>query len=301
MRAIVAGMSLVELMVAVGIVGLLGAIGMPRYKNFLVQSRRGEAYTNLAHIETLQQTYKAEHADFYRGAADTKGIGYKDGMGNQGDCDDPDTGYIGIANRLGFRPNNCTELRYLYTFGGDTAKASAASDAPERHIYPDCSDYGCNDCGYDYGDALTMPVSTGDISVCRNISKYCPGGGGGCVSQPPPCVCTASTSPSPPNYQPSASTKCQGVSFEQRATVTETWSSTCASYPCPSATTRTLRRAAIGTDTSSIYTNCTEDSKTYGSWALSDATINLNNMYDCQTTTEKRTVTTTYQPPPPQC
>ena len=194
MRLSIAGFSLVELMVAVGIVGVLVTLALPRYHQFMVQARRGEAKSNLSHLASLQQMYKIEHYDYYRGPAmrGTQGIGYKDGKGNDGLCNDPliDVDQ-GLGNYLGFRPGGttagCRQLRYFYQFnaGGD-AVASAASDADPKHIYPDCNGYGCSECGYEFGDALTLPMG-GKIKVCRNITKYCPDGGCG---TPPPCPAT---------------------------------------------------------------------------------------------------------------
>ena len=185
MRTRIAGLSLVELMVAVGIVGILAAIAMPRYKSFLVQARRGEAKSNLSHLASLQEMYKVEHFKYYDGPAMTgvNGVGYMDGSGNVGNCSDPNTGDDeGLANKLGFRPDNCDGLRYFYQFAnsGATIIASAASDRNKRFIYPDCSGYHAQEeCGYQYGDAVTLAMSDGKPTVCRNITKYCPLGVGG--------------------------------------------------------------------------------------------------------------------------
>ncbi len=195
----IAGFSLVELMVALGVVGILAAIAVPRYHSFVVQGRRSEAKTNLAHIAALQTSYKAEHGSYYYGAAmsGTNGIGYKDGLGNVGKCTDPADGSDeGLSNYLGFRPEHCPELRYLYRLrSASTAIASAASDG-SKPIFPDCSGRGCWKCGYNSGDALQLKMSTGQPEVCRNITAFCPRGGGGCGGEPPveppPCACSCS-------------------------------------------------------------------------------------------------------------
>ena len=182
--------SLVELMVAVGIVGVLVTLALPRYQQFMVQARRGEAKSNLSHIATLQETYKVDHYSYYSGAAmsGTNGVGYKDGLGNPGNCSDPsDDRDEGINNHLGFRPNGCGQLRYFYQLrnSGNTAVASAASDAKGRHIYPDCSGGGAAECGYVSGDAVRLAMSSGKSEVCRNITNYCPGSS--TTLTPPPC------------------------------------------------------------------------------------------------------------------
>ena len=184
--------SLVELMVAVGIVGVLVTLAVPRYHQFMVQARRGEAKSNLSHIATLQETYKVDHFSYYSGAAmsGTNGIGYRDGSGYDGSCDDPATDVDeGINNHLGFRPNGCGQLRYFYQLrnSGNTAVASAASDAKGRHIYPDCSGGGAPECGYASGDAVLLAMNSGKSEVCRNITNYCPGSS--TTPTPPPTIC----------------------------------------------------------------------------------------------------------------
>ena len=63
----IAGLSLVELMVATGIVGILTMIAVPRFYSFIAQARRGEAKSNLAHIVALQAAYKLDHWQYYYG------------------------------------------------------------------------------------------------------------------------------------------------------------------------------------------------------------------------------------------
>ena len=190
----ISAFSLVELMVAVGIVGVLVTLAVPRYHQFMVQARRGEAKSNLSHIATLQETYKVDHFSYYSGAAmsGTNGVGYRDGSGYDGSCDDPATDVDeGINNHLGFRPNGCGQLRYFYQLrnSGNTAVASAASDAKGRHIYPDCSGGGAAECGYVSGDAVRLAMSSGKSEVCRNITNYCPGSSTTPTPPPTPCQC----------------------------------------------------------------------------------------------------------------
>ena len=60
-----AGFTLVELVIVVGIVGLLAAIAIPNFLSYQARSRRSEAYVNLAAIARIQSTFYAERGEFF--------------------------------------------------------------------------------------------------------------------------------------------------------------------------------------------------------------------------------------------
>jgi type IV pilus assembly protein PilA len=64
-----AGFTLVELMIVVGIVGLLAAIAVPNFISYQARSRRSEAYANLAAVARLQNTYHAERGEYFEAGA----------------------------------------------------------------------------------------------------------------------------------------------------------------------------------------------------------------------------------------
>ncbi|MGE0172832.1 MAG: type IV pilin protein [Oligoflexales bacterium] len=51
------GFSLVELMIVVGIIGLLATLAVPRFQQFQAKARMAEAKNMLNHIYTLQESY----------------------------------------------------------------------------------------------------------------------------------------------------------------------------------------------------------------------------------------------------
>jgi len=121
------GFSLVELMAAVAIVGLLVSLALPRYRLFIARSRMAEAKTNLGIIYGLQQAYKAEFEKY---------VGL-DGMGS-GRCSTGSPGQQ-AKNELGFRVTDCAELKYLYS--ASISDASANANSGNSEIYPGCTQF----------------------------------------------------------------------------------------------------------------------------------------------------------------
>ena len=64
-----AGFTLVELLIVVGIIGLLSAIAIPGFLAYQARSRRSEAYANLAAVARLQSTFYAERGQYFEAAA----------------------------------------------------------------------------------------------------------------------------------------------------------------------------------------------------------------------------------------
>jgi type IV pilus assembly protein PilE len=54
------GVTLIEVMVVVAIVGILAAIAIPAYDNYITRSRRSDAFTALETVRAAQEMYRAE-------------------------------------------------------------------------------------------------------------------------------------------------------------------------------------------------------------------------------------------------
>lgn len=68
------GFTLIELMVAVAIIGLLAALAIPNYLRFQLHARTSEAKANLAAIRTAEEGYYAEYGMFVSAAAAPAGL-----------------------------------------------------------------------------------------------------------------------------------------------------------------------------------------------------------------------------------
>ena len=67
----ISGFSLVELMVAVGIVGIMSSVAVPKYQKFKAGAKQAEAKSTLSSIFTLQQLYFTEEDKYTATLTDT--------------------------------------------------------------------------------------------------------------------------------------------------------------------------------------------------------------------------------------
>ena len=69
------GVTLIEVMVVVAIVGLLAAVAIPAYNNYVTRSRRSDAFTALETVRAAQEMYRAEQGFYAGGLGSLAGCG----------------------------------------------------------------------------------------------------------------------------------------------------------------------------------------------------------------------------------
>ena len=150
--------SLIELMAAVVVVGILVSLALPRYRVFVARSRMAEAKSNLGIIATLQQSYVIEYS--------TSDSVPTFEMGGNSYCTDTDAS---MKNELGFRVvGNCTDLRYTY-MGASLTTAESNANSNDTEIYPGCAVTN-QDSWNIIGDTrkLTHHATNNAIKMCDN-------------------------------------------------------------------------------------------------------------------------------------
>jgi prepilin-type N-terminal cleavage/methylation domain-containing protein len=121
------GFSLVELMIVVGIIGILATLALPRFKQFQAKAKMGEAKNILSHLYTLQQTYSLDNNQYVAVAA--TGAALNASVGGAGCIPAANSG----GQLIGFRLDPCTNggtspvPRYSYSVAAPTTSTFVAS------------------------------------------------------------------------------------------------------------------------------------------------------------------------------
>lgn len=75
------GFSLIELMIAVAIIAIIAAVGLPAYNGYITTSREGVLVNNVSTIEVFQEDFRLRTGNFLVAAANvaaiTAGIGWQ--------------------------------------------------------------------------------------------------------------------------------------------------------------------------------------------------------------------------------
>ena len=119
------GFTLTELMIGVGLVGVLAAMAIPNFITYQARARRGEAYANLAGIARAERGYFAEKGIYYETLTHPNPGGSGQNLGTLAHGWDPAA--VNEYKDLGWEPEG--RVRYAYDINtGATACTSDCND-----------------------------------------------------------------------------------------------------------------------------------------------------------------------------
>ena len=114
------GITLIELLIVIVIVGILAAIAIPAYTNYLQRARRVDAKTALEQVRAAQEMWRAE-----------KGCYARDGVDCQGNAL-AGTAEVKLQNTMGApAPNPARVGDYSWLFTTKTATLFTAQATPQ--------------------------------------------------------------------------------------------------------------------------------------------------------------------------
>ena len=96
-----AGFSLIELLIVIGIVGILAAICYPSYQQHVLRSYRSQAITQLFQLANAQEQYLADYGNY---AADLQSLGLNEAVARyrfELTLTDGSQGYLLVAQAQG--------------------------------------------------------------------------------------------------------------------------------------------------------------------------------------------------------
>jgi prepilin-type N-terminal cleavage/methylation domain-containing protein len=185
-----AGFTLVELMIVVGIIGLLSAIAVPNFISYQARSRRSEAYVNLAAIARIQSAYHAEQGEYFEAGSWPNFVPYGGLSTRKMEWDAASE--LAYAD-LGWRPEGQVFYAYDVNTGPETCScttcftASAVGDVDDddlnsavMYVHPETSPEGvvigeCPSGLFGFG----TPVDSGSgqpvydrVAVQRSLDQY---------------------------------------------------------------------------------------------------------------------------------
>lgn len=114
-----AGFTLIELMIVVVVIGILSAIALPAYKNYIVRGRIPEATSNLSSAQVRMEQWFQDNRSYRVGATTTCGVAMPTGSYFTLTCTAPTaTTYTITATGTG------SMLGFTYTINESAARTS---------------------------------------------------------------------------------------------------------------------------------------------------------------------------------
>ena len=120
------GFSLIELMIAVAVIGILAAVAYPAYQDYVIRSKRGDAITALTDLRIAQEKFRANNIEFASAANNVGGTDYSVSPGGYWDVE---------------------------ILTSDSANFTARATNKSPHSDPDCSSFYVNRSGASYASA----------------------------------------------------------------------------------------------------------------------------------------------------
>lgn len=122
-----AGFTLVEVIVAMAIIGILAAIAIPTYNRYVKSSRKVEAKTNLSSLSILLEEYNSLYGRYCKDCTDSNAHTYQYIEDNSG------TPTTNTMNWLDFKPKQATSgaaVRYNYSISATSNTAYTITATP---------------------------------------------------------------------------------------------------------------------------------------------------------------------------
>jgi prepilin-type N-terminal cleavage/methylation domain-containing protein len=174
-----AGMTLIELMMVVVILGVLAGVGAFSYSSYIRRSRSQEARTMLADIAARENAYRSEFGTFCSAGGTSAPTSL--GLSNAWPASSPTSQRVPFLStsmpqewlQLGFRPSGDVRYRYVVLAGAPPAAPPSPYDAgfstaPNQDLWFVAEAYGNLD-----GDTVnsTFGIFSGNSNTLRIINE----------------------------------------------------------------------------------------------------------------------------------